>query len=112
MKQESLLLGRRVRLTITCGCGREHELALPDVPGFSARGPGLTARQASALALAAEGLTDREIARRLNVSLGCVKHDIRTSLVALSARNRTHAVVIALRVGAINSNEADPGKHD
>lgn len=61
------------------------------------------------LALLAEGYGNKEIAQRLQVGPETVKTHLRNVLVALNARNRAHAVAIALRAGLIGSgDEVEP----
>ena len=52
----------------------------------------LSARQLSCLALAAEGLTSKEIARRINLSPSTVDNHIRTASARLGVRGRREAV--------------------
>jgi two-component system nitrate/nitrite response regulator NarL len=63
----------------------------------------LSVMQARVLSLAADGLTDREIARALGISLDRVKREVRSALLLLSSRNRTQAVVTALRAGMLSA---------
>jgi len=60
------------------------------------RGP-LTAAEASALRLAADGYTNVRIARELGVSVSAIKSRLEGSYSKLRAADRTHAVAIALR---------------
>jgi DNA-binding CsgD family transcriptional regulator len=53
------------------------------------------------LALAAEGLTTKEIAREAGRSPETVKQALHNTRVRLSARDTTHAVAIAIRHGLI-----------
>jgi LuxR family transcriptional regulator, quorum-sensing system regulator BjaR1 len=62
----------------------------------------LTPRQTEILRWAAEGLLSREIADLLNISKRTVDVHIVDAIQNLGARNRTHAVAIALRKGIIN----------
>lgn len=64
------------------------------------RGP-LTARQAAILVSAAKGLTDADIAATLGVSRNGVKESLRLIYRKLGARNRAHAVAIAIIRGLI-----------
>jgi len=57
----------------------------------------LTAREIEVLRLAAEGLSNDEIARRTGQSLETVKLRMRRTFQKLGAADRTHAVVLALR---------------
>ena len=57
----------------------------------------LTDKQADLLRLVLEGLTDRQIALRLNISESGVKKHLKLIFSKLNATNRTEAVAIALR---------------
>ena len=59
----------------------------------------LSAREIEVLTLIAEGLTNREIAERLVISLGTVKVHTRNIYGKLGVSNRTHAVAIARSIG-------------
>jgi len=63
----------------------------------------LTNREGSTLALLAEGLSNRQIARRLGISEHGAKRLVASVLLKLDAPNRTSAVVIAIKVGLLNS---------
>src|SRR5581483_9370680 len=65
------------------------------------RGSPLTARETEILRLIADGRANAEIAEQLYIGLGTVKGHIRDILVKLSASDRTHAAVTALRKGYI-----------
>jgi two-component system, NarL family, nitrate/nitrite response regulator NarL len=70
----------------------------PDLPtDFEA----LTPREQQVLSLLAEGLTNRGIARRLNISDHTVKFHVNAILGKLGAESRTDAVVRATRAGLI-----------
>lgn len=69
-------------------------------------GPGeppetLTPRERQVLGLIADGLSNKEIARRLGISEHTVKFHVNTIMSKLGARSRTEAVVIAARLGLI-----------
>jgi DNA-binding NarL/FixJ family response regulator len=68
----------------------------PDVPPKGSRGK-LTRRQRQILQLLADGESTTVAARELDLSEETVKTHIKTALARLGARNRTHAVAIALR---------------
>ena len=57
----------------------------------------VTPRQLEVLCLLANGLPEKEIARKLGVSRNTVKLHVRNICLALNARSRTHAVAVALR---------------
>ncbi|QGG94395.1 helix-turn-helix transcriptional regulator [Actinomarinicola tropica] len=54
---------------------------------------GLTAREAELMGLVAQGLTDREIARRLGLSPATVKSTIRSAMTRLGVESRGQAVL-------------------
>jgi two-component system, NarL family, response regulator len=68
----------------------------PDVPPKGSRGK-LTRRQREILQLLADGESTTVAARELDLSEETVKTHIKTALARLGAKNRTHAVAIALR---------------
>jgi DNA-binding NarL/FixJ family response regulator len=68
----------------------------PSVPRKGSRGK-LTRRQREILQLLANGESTTVAARELGLSEETVKTHIKTALARLGARNRTHAVAIALR---------------
>lgn len=68
----------------------------PAVPPKGSRGK-LTQRQRQILQLLANGESTTVAARELDLSEETVKTHIKTALSRLGARNRTHAVAIALR---------------
>jgi DNA-binding CsgD family transcriptional regulator len=63
--------------------------------------PQLSERQLEALAWAAEGKTDQEIATIMGLSGHTVDKYMRQTKIALDATNRTAAIVVALRCGLI-----------
>lgn len=78
------------------------EILCPGYRLFQPALPYLTGRELEVLRGLGEGRTDREIAQALGVSEKTVHHHVGTLLAKLSARNRTHAVVQALRLGLID----------
>jgi DNA-binding NarL/FixJ family response regulator len=66
----------------------------------SARRP-LSERERQVLVLVADGLSTREVARRLNYSERTIKHVLQDLGERLHLRNRTHAVAYAIRAGWI-----------
>jgi DNA-binding NarL/FixJ family response regulator len=72
----------------------------PEVAGSAAGSP-LTPRETEILQLIAGGTSNAEIAQQLSIGLGTVKGHIRDLMEKLSASDRTHAAVIALRRGLI-----------
>jgi DNA-binding NarL/FixJ family response regulator len=73
----------------------------PAVPPKGSRGK-LTHRQREILQLLANGESTTVAARELGLSEETVKTHIKTALARLGARNRTHAVAIALRESLID----------
>ena len=57
----------------------------------------VTPRQLEVLCLLANGLPEKEIARKLGISRNTVKLHVRNICLALNARSRAHAVAVALR---------------
>src|SRR3954447_7470250 len=66
------------------------------------RTPSLSAREREITQLLAAGLTGEEVAERLVLSAETVKTHIRNAMTKLEARNRVHAIAIALRSGLIS----------
>ncbi|HVL97541.1 MAG TPA: response regulator transcription factor [Solirubrobacteraceae bacterium] len=70
------------------------------------RQPALSARERQIVQLLAEGLTGDEVAARLVLSAETVKTHIRNAVTKLEARNRVHAIALALRAGEITLGRA------
>lgn len=66
------------------------------------RAPALSAREREVIQLLADGLTGEEVAARLFLSAETVKTHIRNATTKLEARNRVHAIAIALQHGLIS----------
>ncbi len=64
-------------------------------------GSRLTGRESAVLRLLAEGLGNKEIAARLDISDHTVKFHVASVLVKLGAQSRTEAVSIGLRTGLL-----------
>lgn len=62
----------------------------------------VSGREREIISLLAEGLTGDEVAERLFLSGETVKTHIRNAMAKLEARNRVHAIAIALRDGLID----------
>jgi len=76
---------------------------------------GLTGRQTDVLALAAEGKTNQSIAKQLGITEGVVKLHMTAVFKALKVRNRSEAVLLALRLKSVNFRqikEAEGGRLD
>ena len=76
---------------------REHREVIP---------PHLTPRQREVLALLCEGLPNKLICRRLNITAGTVKVHIGVILRELSVTSRLQAVVVASRQGLLDEMTA------
>ena len=61
----------------------------------------VTAREREALQLAADGWKDQEIAARMGISHHGVEKHLRSVRDKLEARNTTHALAIAMRLGVV-----------
>jgi DNA-binding NarL/FixJ family response regulator len=64
----------------------------------------LTERESDVLELLGDGLSNKLIARRLNLAVGTVKAHIRGILAKLEARSRTHAVLVAVERGLVRKD--------
>jgi DNA-binding NarL/FixJ family response regulator len=73
--------------------------ASPSTEGFSAAGARLSPRQREVLELAALGLTNHEVAERLNVTVHAVKFHLAAVYRKLGVANRTEAAVAFLHAG-------------
>ncbi|MEV7598871.1 LuxR C-terminal-related transcriptional regulator [Kitasatospora sp. NPDC089797] len=71
--------------------------ALPGVAGGA-----LTGRERQTLGLLVEGLSNKEIAARLGISVHGAKRHVTMVLAKLNCQNRTLAVAIALRYGIVS----------
>jgi DNA-binding NarL/FixJ family response regulator len=69
---------------------------------------GLTQRERDVLQLAATGLTNREIARRLGISDRTAQAHLSHIFNKMNAASRTEAVTMALRNGLIELDESPP----
>ena len=82
--------------------------AIPRGPRAATRGApaGLTAREQQVLALLAEGLSDREISRRLFISERTVQHHVSAVLAKTGVSSRTAAARQAAQLGIGASTES------
>jgi DNA-binding NarL/FixJ family response regulator len=74
----------------------------PEAPAAPAPG-GLTTRELQVLRLLAEGLTDREIAERLVISVKTASHHVSHILGKLNARGRVEAASKAQQLGLLDA---------
>jgi DNA-binding CsgD family transcriptional regulator len=79
-------------LVLTAAGRAEPPLAAPD----------LTARERDVLLILAEGASNKEIARRLGISVGTVKFHVAAIMEKLDATGRVDAVAHAARLGVIH----------
>jgi DNA-binding NarL/FixJ family response regulator len=93
-RSDSLLFPAAVRTLAT-----EHARAHPAPPAWVAK---LTAREREVLRHMAEGLTNAEIARRMEVGPATVKSHVAAVLAKTGARDRTQAVIAAYEAGFLN----------
>jgi DNA-binding NarL/FixJ family response regulator len=82
-----------------------HDPTLSGGPGLSAPGleavSPLTPRETDVLRLLAEGLPNKGVASRLEVSEHTVKFHVNSIMGKLNAQNRTEAVTLATRLGLL-----------
>ncbi|MGW4167744.1 response regulator [Streptomyces chartreusis] len=78
----------------------EHARAYPTPPPWVAR---LTGRESDVLRLMAQGLTNAEIARRMEVGPATVKSHVAAVLAKTGTRDRTQAVIAAYEAGFMNA---------
>jgi DNA-binding NarL/FixJ family response regulator len=70
-------------------------------PRATARVPQLSPREREIIGLMAEGNTAEQIGERITVSVETVRTHVRNAIRKLQARNRVHAIAIALERGEI-----------
>jgi DNA-binding NarL/FixJ family response regulator len=85
--------------------GEVHRLAAaPDPPSLTNTGGGdgvITKREEEVLQLIAEGLSTPEVAAKLYISVKTVKNHLASIYAKLDSRDRTQAVVRAVKMGII-----------
>jgi DNA-binding NarL/FixJ family response regulator len=80
-------------------------------PRATAQVPSLSPREKEIMRLMAEGMTAEQIANQLNVSVETVRTHVRNVIRKLQARNRVHAIAMALERGEIALGGM-PGEND
>ncbi len=73
----------------------------PETSAWPSEGRPLTDRERQVLALVAEGHSNKAIASELVISERTVKNHLTYIMTKLRAMDRTHAVVTAVRLGAL-----------
>ncbi|MGW3459216.1 response regulator transcription factor [Streptomyces olivaceoviridis] len=71
------------------------------ISGSAVRSVSLTSRESEALSLLADGLSNKQIARKLGISIHGAKRLVGSILLKLGAPNRTGAVVTAQKAGLV-----------
>ncbi|MER7476726.1 response regulator transcription factor [Streptomyces sp. NPDC126510] len=94
-RSDSLLFPAAVRTLAA-----EHARAHPAPPAWVAK---LTGREGEVLRHMARGLTNAEIARRMEVGPATVKSHVAAVLAKTGARDRTQAVIAAYEAGILNA---------
>ena len=84
--------------------------AVPDTSDVPVdRGPNrLSERERAVLCAVAQGRSNKEIARALNLVEGTVKNYLSTIFEKLDARDRAHAVMLAVRAGLLHRGTGTP----
>lgn len=95
-----LARARSIRDSRPSSSGGPHPPYFPS-QGARRRRAGLTARHIETLELIADGLTNEQIALVLGVHIETAKSHVKRCLSGLDARNRAHAVAVAVRWGII-----------
>ncbi len=72
----------------------------------------LSPREMEILKLAAQGTSNKEIARILGISEQTTKNHVSSILRKLRAENRTHAVAMALEQNLVEPKMSSPNNHD
>ena len=85
-----------------------HVRRPPPVEGVPEALRELTEREREVLVLIATGLSNRDIAERLVVSLATVKTHVNRIMGKLALRSRAQAVVVAYETGLVQPGEAPP----
>ena len=98
------LVAARAELTIAVGgtLGSGARLDAADDVDHTDPAQSLTAREREVLSLMAEGLPNKSIAARLEISEHTVKFHVNAILGKLGAQSRTEAVVLATRSGLLH----------
>ncbi len=103
--------------SISTNTQKEYIAPLKTLEKLSANAPeapkkGLTARQIDIVKCIAEGLSNKQIAYKLNLTEGTVKVHITIILKILNVKNRTSAVIEAAKRGYIADNLSENQKEN
>jgi DNA-binding NarL/FixJ family response regulator len=71
----------------------------------------LSSKEVTCLDLCARGFKDREIADTLDIALSTVRFHVNNIVRKLGARNKTHAVFLALKDGVLGKGYLQPWRH-
>jgi len=82
--------------------GGRHVLPVPDVAADAGGKPQFTPRQYEVLGLLSQGLTNKAIGRRLNLSENTIRGHVQAILLALDVDNRAEAAFAARRRGLVS----------
>ncbi|QKT03889.1 response regulator transcription factor [Ectothiorhodospiraceae bacterium 2226] len=104
---DSALLIEALRLVLAGGIYLPPALIAGSAPSAQRPPTGLTPRQQEVLALLAEGLPNKAIARRLGMAEGTVRIHVTAIIKHLHASNRTEALAKAIRLGYVATLEED-----
>lgn len=104
---ETVRIVTRDTQTVVASSVRSLDQALDRLTASSREVPELTGREREVLVLAAEGLTNPQIADRLFISRGTVNNHLSAVYFKLSASNRIDAINRAARAGLIPDRGAD-----
>jgi DNA-binding NarL/FixJ family response regulator len=83
----------------------KHALRYPTKPSAVVKEGNLSVRELEILRLVAKGVSNKQIAQELNISLRTVKGHVFNIFSKLNANSRTEAVIKGLREGLISYNE-------
>jgi NarL family two-component system response regulator LiaR len=84
-----------------------HALRHITKPVFLDAGEKITSRELEILGMAARGMSNKDIAQRLDLSLRTVKGYLAEIFAKLNVGSRTEAVITALRVGILTLDDLD-----
>ncbi len=94
-------LSELVRAVLTVAAGETYIDPLLGALALQQEGAALSSRDERLLAFISNGMTDERIGEELHLSAETVRANVRKVVRTLGARNRTHAVALALKTGVI-----------